>query len=57
MRKDFHRERHVIAVIRTLWPIKYLRENVRLNKVKNIEIKKGDARRKSKEFRTQTTLL
>jgi len=35
---------HVIAVDKNPVAIKYLRENVRLNKVKNIEIKEGDAR-------------
>ena len=35
---------HVIAVDKNPVAIKYLRENVRLNKVKNIEIREGDAR-------------
>ena len=35
---------HVIAIDKNPVAIKYLRENVRLNKVKNIEIREGDAR-------------
>ncbi|MCX9088940.1 MAG: class I SAM-dependent methyltransferase family protein, partial [Candidatus Methanoperedens sp.] len=35
---------HVIAVDKNPVAIKYLRENVRLNKLKNIEIREGDAR-------------
>jgi tRNA (guanine37-N1)-methyltransferase len=34
----------VIAIDKTPVAIKYLRENVRLNKVKNVEIREGDAR-------------
>ena len=50
-------EAHVIAVDKNPVAIKYLRENARLNKVKNIEIREGDAKEKSKGFRMQTTLL
>lgn len=35
---------HVIAIDKNPVAIEYLKENVRLNKVKNIEIKEGDAR-------------
>ena len=35
---------HVISLDKNPVAIKYLRENVRLNKVKNIEIREGDAR-------------
>ncbi|MDD5473202.1 MAG: class I SAM-dependent methyltransferase family protein [Candidatus Methanoperedens sp.] len=35
---------HVIAIDKNPDAIKYLRENVRLNKVKNVEIREGDAR-------------
>ena len=35
---------HVIAIDKNPVAIKYLRENVRLNKIKNIEIREGDAR-------------
>ncbi|VVB51928.1 tRNA (guanine(37)-N1)-methyltransferase Trm5b [uncultured archaeon] len=41
-------EAHVIAVDKNPVAIKYLRENVRLNKVKNIEIREGDAREEVK---------
>ena len=37
-------EAEVIAIDKNPVAIKYLRENVRLNKVKNIEIREGDAR-------------
>lgn len=39
---------HVIAVDKNPVAIKYLRENVRLNKLKNIEIREGDARHEVK---------
>lgn len=35
---------HVIAIDKNPVAIKYLKENVRLNKVKNVEIREGDAR-------------
>ncbi len=35
---------HVIAIDKNPDAIKYLRENVRLNKLKNVEIREGDAR-------------
>lgn len=40
----------VIAVDKNPMAIKYLRENVRLNKVRNIEIKEGDARHEVKSI-------
>ena len=39
---------HVVAVDKNPVAIKYLRENARLNKIKNIEIREGDAREKVK---------
>jgi tRNA (guanine37-N1)-methyltransferase len=39
---------HVIAVDKNPVAIKYLRENARLNKIKNIEIREGDAKREVK---------
>jgi tRNA (guanine37-N1)-methyltransferase len=42
---------HVIAIDKNPVAIKYLRENVRLNKVGNIEIKEGDSRDEIKGIR------
>ena len=47
-------EAQVIAVDKNPVAIKILRENARLNKIKNIE-KKVIQRKKLKEFRMQTT--
>jgi tRNA (guanine37-N1)-methyltransferase len=41
-------EAHVIAVDKNPAAVKYLRENARLNKVKNIEIREGDAKEQVK---------
>lgn len=42
---------HVIAIDKNPVAIKYLRENSFLNKLKNLEIKEGDAREEVKEIR------
>jgi tRNA (guanine37-N1)-methyltransferase len=39
---------HVIAIDKNPVAIKYLKENVRLNKVKNVEVRDGDARKEIK---------
>ncbi|MBU4373477.1 MAG: class I SAM-dependent methyltransferase family protein [Euryarchaeota archaeon] len=41
---------HVIAIDKNPVAIKYLKENVRLNKVKNVEIREGDVREEIKEI-------
>jgi len=41
---------HVIAIDKNPEAIKYLRENAKLNKLKNIEIKEGDARDEVREI-------
>ena len=41
---------HVIAIDKNPFAIKYLKENVVLNKVKNLEIREGDARDLSKDI-------
>ncbi len=42
---------HVIAIDKNPVAIKYLKENARLNKVKNVEVREGDAREEIKGIR------